>query len=55
LLPGAVYTDSWKSTGVEEQRIMKADDIASIIYSTSLLSPQAVVEEIIIRPQAGDL
>ena len=55
LMPGAVYTDSWKSSGVSEQRIMKAEDIASIIYSTTQLSHLAVVEELIIRPQEGDL
>jgi hypothetical protein len=34
---------------------MEADDIAKVIYDATLLSPQAVVEEIIIRPQLGDL
>lgn len=55
VIPGAAYTDSWKSSGVAEQRLMEADDIAKAIYHTTLLSPQAVVEEIIIRPQLGDL
>jgi short-subunit dehydrogenase len=55
ILPGAVYTDSWKGSGVSEQRIMKAGDIAKIIYQASQLSPAAVVEEILIRPQLGDL
>lgn len=55
ILPGAVYTDSWKESDVSPQRIMKAEDIAKMIYATSLLSPQAVVEEIVIRPQLGDL
>lgn len=55
VLPGAVYTDSWKSSGVSEQRIMEPDDIASLIYSATQLSQQAVMEEIIIRPQLGDL
>lgn len=55
IIPGAVYTDSWKGSGVSEQRIMDVDDIAKIIFNTSQLSPQATVEEIIIRPQAGDL
>src|SRR5215203_5876300 len=27
VIPGAVYTDSWKSSGVTEQRLMKAEDI----------------------------
>ena len=55
VIPGAAYTDSWKSSGVPEQRLMEADDIAKAIYHATVLSPQAVVEEIIIRPQLGDL
>jgi short-subunit dehydrogenase len=55
VLPGAVYTDSWKSSGISRQRIMEAQDIARMIYSASRLSPAAVVEEILLRPQLGDL
>jgi len=55
VIPGAVYTDSWKSSGLPENRLMEADDIAKAIYHTTLLSPQAAVEEIVIRPQLGDL
>src|SRR5215203_1097073 len=55
IIPGAVYTDSWKGSGVAESRIMEAEDIAMMIYTTSRLSPQATVEEIVIRPQLGDL
>jgi len=55
VIPGAVYTDSWKSSGLPENRLMEADDIAKAIYHTTLLSPQAAVEEIVIRPQQGDL
>jgi short-subunit dehydrogenase len=53
--PGAAYTDSWKSSGVSPKRIMQADDIARMIYAATQLSPQACVEDIIIRPQLGDL
>lgn len=55
VIPGAAYTDSWKNSGVSERRLMEADDIAKAIHHATLLSPQAVVEEIIIRPQLGDL
>jgi short-subunit dehydrogenase len=55
VIPGAVYTDSWKGSGVAESRIMEAEDIAAMIYSATRLSPQATVEEIVIRPQLGDL
>jgi short-subunit dehydrogenase len=53
--PGAAYTDSWAGSGVDPVRIMEADDIASMIYAASLLSPQACVEDIVLRPQLGDL
>jgi len=55
VIPGAAFTDSWKGSGVSEQRLMEADDVAKAIHHATLLSPQAVVEEIIIRPQLGDL
>jgi len=55
VIPGAVYTDSWSKTGIEPDRIMEADDVAKMIYAASLLSPQACVEEILLRPQLGDL
>lgn len=53
--PGATYTDSWKSSGISADRFMKVEDISKLIYTTSQLSPQACVEEIVIRPQLGDL
>ncbi len=55
IIPGAIYTDSWKGSGVSEQRIMEAKDIAEMIVASTRLSPQAVPEEIIMRPQLGDL
>lgn len=53
--PGAVYTSSWSGSGVLPSRIMEVDDISNMIYAASLLSPQACVEDIIIRPLQGDL
>jgi short-subunit dehydrogenase len=55
IYPGAVYTDSWADSGVKPDRIMKPADIASTIVQISKLSPQAVVEDLVIRPLAGDL
>ncbi|MFL5809436.1 MAG: SDR family NAD(P)-dependent oxidoreductase [Flavisolibacter sp.] len=55
VIPGAVYTDSWKGSGVSENRLMEAKDIARMMYAATELSAQAVVEEIIMRPQLGDL
>jgi len=53
--PGATMTDSWAGSGVDPQRIMEASDVANLIYTSAFLSPQACVEEILLRPQLGDL
>ncbi len=55
VLPGAVFTDSWQGFDNSEKRIMEAEDIAQMIVASAALSPQACVEEIVIRPQLGDL
>ncbi len=55
VIPGAAYTDSWKGSGVDPKRIMEAEDIATMILAATQLSPQACVEEIVMRPLLGDL
>jgi len=55
VFPGAAYTDSWAATGIEKNRFMESADIAKMIYAAAQLSTQACVEEIILRPQLGDL
>jgi len=55
VIPGAVYTDSWSGSGISPERIMEVNDVANIVYAASLLSPQACVEDIVMRPQLGDL
>ncbi|MBP6687557.1 MAG: SDR family oxidoreductase [Lacibacter sp.] len=55
VFPGAVMTDSWGDYDNSSKRIMEAEDIAKMVYASSQLSPQACVEDIIIRPQLGDL
>ncbi len=53
--PGAVMSDSWGDFDNSSKRIMEAEDIAKMVYAASQLSPQACVEDIVIRPQLGDL
>ena len=53
--PGATYTNSWAGSGVEPRRIMESSDIAKMIFAAAHLSPQAVVEDIVMRPLLGDL
>lgn len=53
--PGATYTPSWEGSGVPEDRIMEAADVANMIWAAATLSPQANIETIVMRPVKGDL
>ena len=53
--PGAILTDSWGDYDNSSHRIMEASDVANIILTAVKLSPAAVVEDIVLRPQLGDL
>jgi short-subunit dehydrogenase len=55
VIPGATWTNSWEGADFPQSRLMKPEDIAEAILSAIQMSPSAVVEEIIIRPQLGDL
>ncbi len=55
VMPGATMSASWEGADIDPARIMEANDIADMIYATTKLSAQAVVEDIILRPQLGDL
>ncbi|GGF18485.1 SDR family oxidoreductase [Echinicola rosea] len=55
VMPGATLTASWEGVDIPEERFMKAGDVAESVWSAYNLSPQSVVEEIVIRPQLGDL
>jgi short-subunit dehydrogenase len=55
IMPGATWSNSWAGFEAPEERLMKPEDIADTILAISKLSKQSVVEEIIIRPQLGDL
>jgi short-subunit dehydrogenase len=53
--PGAVLTKAWGDFDNSAKRIMEATDIAQMVVAASQLSVAACVEQIIIRPQQGDL
>jgi short-subunit dehydrogenase len=55
VFPGAVFTDAWGNFDNSMHRIMESNDIAEMIYAASQLSPGACVEDIVMRPQTGDL
>ena len=55
VLPGATWTNAWAGAEIPEERMMKARDIALTIWNAIELSDRAVIEEVILRPQLGDL
>lgn len=55
ILPGATLTASWEGVDLPEERFMKAGDVAAAIWGAWSLSKNSVVEEIVIRPQLGDI
>ena len=55
VLPGATLTNSWTGTDLPDSRFMQASDVAQILFTCYTLSPSAVVEEILMRPQEGDI
>jgi short-subunit dehydrogenase len=55
IMPGATWSNSWAGVDLPENRLMKASDIAEVVVSALKMSPSAVVEDIVIRPQLGDL
>ena len=55
LLPGATMSNAWDCSGVPESRLMQASDVAEAIWSAYNMSGSTVMEEIVLRPQLGDL
>src|SRR5258706_11091036 len=55
IMLGSTWTDSWAGADFPEDRLMKPEDVSEAVLSILRMSPASVVEEIIIRPQLGDL
>lgn len=55
VMPGATLSASWDGFDIDPNRIMEVNDVAEMIVAAAKLSPMAVVEDIVMRPQLGDL
>jgi short-subunit dehydrogenase len=55
VIPGSTLTSSWEGVDIPEEDFMKAEDVAKVIYSAYSLSGNTVIEEIVMRPQKGDV
>lgn len=53
--PGATVSPSWDGSGVAAERMMPAADVARAFLDVYRLSRRTVVEEIVLRPQRGDV
>lgn len=55
IMAGATLTSSFGEITLPEERFMKSADIAETIYNIYTLSDRTVVEDVVLRPQMGDL
>lgn len=53
--PGATWSPSWSGSGIAPERIMPAADVARSFLDIYRLTRTTVVEEIVLRPQRGDI
>ena len=55
VMPGATWSHSWAGVELPVSRLMQADDVAKQIWAAYDTSAAAVIEDIVLRPQLGDL
>ncbi|HQE11227.1 MAG TPA: SDR family oxidoreductase [Flavipsychrobacter sp.] len=55
IMPGATWSRSWEGAPIDKSQLMTPEDIATLVWTASQLSPQANVEQIVIRPLKGDI
>lgn len=55
LMPGATLTASWEGVDLPEARFIPPEDVAEVVAQTHALTGRTVVEEILLRPQLGDI
>ncbi|HEY3385582.1 MAG TPA: SDR family NAD(P)-dependent oxidoreductase [Saprospiraceae bacterium] len=55
IMPGATWSASWENAPYPPARLMPPEDVAEAVVACTRMGVSSVVEEIIIRPQLGDL
>ncbi len=55
VLPGATWTPSWHGVDLPEDRFIPAEDIGQLVLDAYRMSSRTVIEEIVVRPQLGDI
>jgi NADP-dependent 3-hydroxy acid dehydrogenase YdfG len=54
LSPGATATRMWEREDVPANRLLNPNDIAEVVATIMRLSPQAVLDEVVMRPMHGE-
>ena len=55
VIPGATYTPTWDGVDLPEERFMPPEDVARAVVDATHLSDRTVLEELVLRPQEGDV
>ena len=55
VMPGPTWSASWEGVEFPENRLLDAKHIAEAVWQASQLPPEAVMEELVIRPFEGTL
>ncbi|MBN8866896.1 MAG: SDR family NAD(P)-dependent oxidoreductase [Solirubrobacterales bacterium] len=53
--PGGTLTDMWEGEDLPPNRLLDPSDVGKLVRASLTLSPQAVVEDLIVRPILGDI
>lgn len=55
VIPGATHTPTWDGVDLPEDRFMPPEDVAQSVVDAYHLSDRTVLEELLLRPQEGDV
>jgi len=55
VLPGATDTPTWAGADLPSERLMAPEDVAQAVVDAAHLSDRTVLEELLLRPQEGDV
>ena len=55
IIPGATRTPTWDGVDLPDERFMPPEDVARAVVDAYHTSPRTVIEEILLRPQEGDV
>jgi len=55
VIPGATWTPTWEGVDLQEDRFMAPEDVARSVVDAYELSDRTVLEELLLRPQEGDV